>query len=435
MEPSFTGISQNLKVLEKFKDLCREFSFQGDHYTSTDDLTEEKTSQFLALHLECKSQFEIVGQVQVVRHFYPSVFICLILREMPESETIDFLKKSGCNFIISEDDLYRTSKLEYLAFETIRSEYLPIKTSELMFDMIIPFDLYLALPANSKFLKILNSGDSLTEGRIARIQKENELFVSRRDLSNYNNFIKKLNPNDPYCRARNFYLSLRESFREFAFYLLDQNSEFSYDLGKEKMRECQQIGMDLVFALGNVAEPYKVVDQFWIQGFGSLDRVPAITALSGISAINSGIDEVENVLVASLVQDLGLLMVPYKINQAVKTNDYSNLSADDKEYLHHHAVASINLLASKRVPLNEATKKIILNTHELINGKGYPNQPSGEKIPIEAQLLNFMQILDYKSLNRLGSHKKNIEEEKVKLLEGKDFSDHYAFKLYGIIKS
>ena len=435
MEPCFTGISQNQKVLDKFKDLCREFSFPGDFYTSSDNLTDEAKSKFVALHLECKSQFEIVGQVQVVRHFYPDVFICLILREMPGDETINFLKKSGCNFIISEDDLFITSKLEYLSFETIKCEYLPIKTSELVFDMIIPFDLYLALPVNGRFLKILHSGDSLTKDRVSKIQKENELFVSRKDVINYNNFLKKINPNDPYCRARNIYLSLKESFKDFAFYLLDQNSDYSYEIGKNKINECKKMGMDLVFALGNVAEPYRVVDQFWLQGFGSLDRIPAITALAGISALNGNLDNLEDILISSLVQDLGLLMVPYSVNKAIKNNDYTNLSFDEKEYLHHHSISSINLLANKKVPLTDKMKKIILNTHELINGKGYPNKPDGGMIPIESQLLNFMQNLDYKSLNRLGSSKKNIEEEKKALLEGKDFSDHYAFKLYGIIKN
>ena len=47
---------------------------------------------------------------------------------------------------------------------------------------------------------------------------------------------------------------------------------------------------------------------------------------------------------------------------------------------------SLNVSLSRRLPIGEGMKDIILNTHEKNDGTGFPNRFRGEKIPHEAVL-------------------------------------------------
>jgi HD-GYP domain-containing protein (c-di-GMP phosphodiesterase class II) len=60
-----------------------------------------------------------------------------------------------------------------------------------------------------------------------------------------------------------------------------------------------------------------------------------------------------------------------------------------------HPKTSLNLLKEKKVTITPIVAEIIEKHHERVDGKGFPGQLPGHKIPPEAQLLAYADAFEY----------------------------------------
>lgn len=102
-------------------------------------------------------------------------------------------------------------------------------------------------------------------------------------------------------------------------------------------------------------------------------------------------------------------------------------SEETMEY-EKHPIFSLNQCLSRKLPLSEMVKNIILQSHERNDQKGFPNRPRGDKLSEDAMLVQLCWDLDSISQVRMGEERKNIEDIKKHIYQ-KSQSDtgRYSF--------
>lgn len=98
--------------------------------------------------------------------------------------------------------------------------------------------------------------------------------------------------------------------------------------------------------------------------------------------------EAEQLLIAGLIHDLGLLHVPEKILRKP-----SPLNEEEWALVRSHPQESLNLM-ERQAFLSEAAVKAVRYHHERYDGRGYPEGLKGDAIPIEGRLLSVADTFD-----------------------------------------
>ncbi len=115
-----------------------------------------------------------------------------------------------------------------------------------------------------------------------------------------------------------------------------------------------------------------------------------VAVLSCIIGIGMGISEKEldNLVLAALLHDLGKMMIPPQI-----LNKKERLTKEEYEIMKTHATESHKLLGN-RYDISANTKNAVLFHHENMDGSGYPNGLIGEEIPLLASIIHVADIFD-----------------------------------------
>lgn len=120
---------------------------------------------------------------------------------------------------------------------------------------------------------------------------------------------------------------------------------------------------------------------------GHAERVSASAKLLGEKAGLSR-KEAEQLRVAGLAYDLGLLWVPKEI-----LNKLSPLTEREWDIVRQHPLWSLELV-ERQALLTEDVAKAVLHHHERFDGTGYPHGLKGEQIPFGARLLAIADTFD-----------------------------------------
>lgn len=384
-------------------------------YKSVDELVESEKSNFAIVFSAHTGNDEISGHIQTVKYFNSNAFIIAVVPKEPDEKSAEFTKKSGASIILLENDLFDSSKIEFLAIQMIKTTYIPIKVSELKTDKPINFSLYHLMPFNKKYIKY-NQPDFLVtkEWKKKTEMKSTEMYIHRDDLNHYSDYLKKnidASPEGVNARCRAFFLNLQKTFIELIVLICDQGSPSStYSEGKEVLNNCLKICDDLLHIISSVEDPMVVINNVIEEDFGSVERTPSQMAIVGLMALNSNLNP-QQVMLATLINNLGLITLPYSICKKIKEEKINELDKDQLYRYHRHPMTSINLVLSKKLPIDEEVKDIILNTHERMDQKGFPSQVYPERISEESQLVQFNEELDYRCVIRMGQCRKVMKDE------------------------
>lgn len=98
--------------------------------------------------------------------------------------------------------------------------------------------------------------------------------------------------------------------------------------------------------------------------------------------------EAEQMRIAALIQDLGLLRVPKEILAKP-----GKLTEDEWLLVRQHPIWSLELVEPPAV-LTEMVEMAVKHHHERFDGKGYPEGLKGEEIPLSARLLAVADTFD-----------------------------------------
>ena len=414
------AITDDVKNACRIESICKEFDFTYKIYSSIDQLVDSEKSNFFLVFASHQSSSEMSGYVQTVKYFNPVAFIVALVSRHLDAESSEFIKKAGASAILLEEELYSTSKVEFLSVQIIRTTYLPVKISELKIGTQIDFSLHHMMPINKRYIKINRPGFNVTEQWKQRNESKTvEMYIHRSEVTAYYDYLAShkdfsMEGMSSTCRAA--FLNLHQSFIKLIVLLSDQSETNSFGKGKEILEDCGRICKELLAVIVSIKNPLTIINNIIEGEFGSLERTPGQAALSGLIASKADLDA-EAVMLATLLNNLGLIALPYSICKKIKEQKISELSSEDLKTYHRHPTTSINLAISRKLPLSDYIKSIIMCTHERIDGKGFPNRILPERISEESQLIQFNEELDYRCVVRMGHIRKEINKEFVLMVE------------------
>ena len=127
-------------------------------------------------------------------------------------------------------------------------------------------------------------------------------------------------------------------------------------------------------------------------------------------------EDVDTIYWAALVHDIGKILIPRKI-----LNKKGPLTTEEYKEMKNHPAYGHQALSHSELTVNIAN--IILSHHERVDGFGYPNQLTGENIPVESKILTIADAYDAMTSKR--SYKKAISQgeafEEIRKNLGKQF--------------
>lgn len=444
----FLLLSPQSEVKVRIEDLSSEFHYQMKSVVSYEELQTRRDEfeqvQFVLLDVRHLSGAQGASDlVKQVRKLIKETFICVVVGDQTSlADCLEF-KKNSANMVLFDSDLFGSSRLEYVSSQVIRANFVPVKTLEFQVGVKLDFTLYHLMPLNQKLVAILPKGIEFDEARKEKLDGISEVFVRRDELDRYRVYVEA-HPNPSVsgiqsrCRAQ--YLSYCNSHAQLIFSLIDQAERESSKEGKWLFDRCEILGREMLTTLSSIGESWDVVNNSSLGEFGSIERSPTVAAYAGILSLLSSIGDPGEVMLAGLLSDIGMLSLKPSLSKKLRQEfSTGSLYGEEQAAYQNHPLKSIEIALQRKLPLKESVKDILLATHERADGNGFPNRRSGDKIPLEAMIIQYSEMIDRKAMIRMGSPSKwpvsqvrkdivALEMEKFSL-----FSEAFVLKIKPVI--
>lgn len=420
----FLAIADHGEIILRCDEIAQEFGYSYRSFSSVDEFMKHRSeiqeATFVLFSAEnANVQFEMSGLVQVIKQVLQDTYILAVIDSKIDKSAAVYVKRAGANIVLQGNEVREASKLEFIASQKIKSSYLPLKVSELVPDSAIDCPLYHLMPLNQKYLQVIRPGETIQESKIAKLQATAELYFRREDADVYLNYCKKYASKMQKaaitkCRAQ--YLNLMKSYVNLVLLMTDQSEEVSFHKGAELYAECVSLSKELLKALESVNDPWEIINHSAVGDFGSVERAPAIAAYAGLLSLQSGIGNHSNAMIAALIADLGMMDLHPDITKRIKhAEKIENLDLQDLAEFQKHPILSVNKVLSRKLPLPDDVKSIILSIHERMDQKGFPSRPRPDKIPSESMIISISEEIDRRSVVKMGNRKKAISEVKEQI--------------------
>jgi len=421
MKPETTKIdmlilSDDQQFVSRSTLFCDEMGFVNKNIPKIDlllDNESEYTQTIFVIYDGTKlSQDLIVGDVQVLKQICPTAVIMAVASGKMNPSQISFLKKSGANLVVLENEFYLSSKFEFIAMQSILSTYVPVKPTDIIKGKVSPCIIYHMLPLNKKYLPVLVEGQEISENKVNKITEVGEVYIKKSDVDKFAAYAATIDDRSAAGltrRCRMEYLKLANSFNELVFLLTDQAEYASFDAGKKIYEKCRDLASNLLVGLSSIGDPWEVINNSSSGGFGSVERAPAIAAYAGLLSLQSNIGESVDVMICAMIADIGLLDLDPKASKKLRQDLFSALNEEERIGYEKHPIISLNQALSRKLQISEHMKNIILATHERNDEKGFPNKLRAGKIPDEAMLIQISEMVDRETIVKMGKERKNIK--------------------------
>jgi HD-GYP domain-containing protein (c-di-GMP phosphodiesterase class II) len=348
---------------------------------------------------------DIAGQVQVVRQLFNECFIICIVAKTLDPEVASFLKKSGADIVVLEDEAVRSSKIHFVCSQTLSSAFAPIKASELTPGVEITFDLYHLLPMRGKFLVSKHKGDVLDEAKISKCASVGEMYIRQKDAEAFNQYTNAHADRSAAglarrCRAQ--FLSLTSSYINLIYHLTNRGEYASFKQGQDFLKQTIDVAQSMVASLGGFDDAWNIINNSSIGTFGSVERAPAIAAYAALFSLQTDTGPLEDVMLSALLSDLGIIYLDPKITRKLRNGEIESLTPSEREEYQTHPSISIDVVLERKLPISQDVRNIIACSHERVDGSGFPRKLSGLKIPKISELIQIAEIFDQSTCVRMG---------------------------------
>jgi hypothetical protein len=412
------SVHANEKLRERLDFIAEEFEFRKCHFDHVDDLEKEADLQALVAVLEFKEENKnvLAGQVQVLKMLSPNCYVILILGKKLNSDELDFVKKSGLDLVISDQDAIETSFLEFVLSQRISGSLVAVKGHDFKVDTVVNFKVLTMLPLNKKILPVILPTVKLQGSKYEKIKSSKELYIHRDDIEKVQNYSKThqdLSAAGIIARCRLNYLNLCRAHTDLIVSLFDQSGQVTFSGGKEMLDQCAQIASEMLINLSTLADPWTIINNSTIGQTGSVERSPSVAAMAGLMALNLDGVNTEETILAGLLCEVGMISLHPSILKKVRHHQMSELTPEELKKYQKHPELSIAKCLEKKLPLTEKIKNIILCTHERFDRHGFPRNISPQLIPKESQLLQYSEYIDQKLIIKMGQE--NIKAYKLQM--------------------
>ncbi len=202
-------------------------------------------------------------------------------------------------------------------------------------------------------------------------------------------FIRKPYENDMVLqRVKKFdalYQSRRESndkLKKFARVLQNQNKML-----EQQAKQQKNDNVNLMDSLGTIVEYRNTENHQHIKRVKAFTKVLATHMMKEFPEYGLSNEKVAQITAASALHDIGKIMIPDNI--LFKPGKYTS---EEFDYMKSHTIRGYDIIAQIAdnwdKELMEYCKQIARSHHEKYDGRGYPENLKGDKIPIAAQVVS-----------------------------------------------
>ncbi len=400
-------VTSDLRLIDRVRAIAGEFGYTLKEFSDLSEFLSAKCDLrlIIAFVRNEKNPRLAAEMAQTARMVCADAFvICCVERGLPK-ETASFARKSGADLIVLEDELFETSKLEFMLTQVLRASFLPIKSGDIVPDKALTFDIYHLLPQRKKFIKFLFQGDIPDEARIRKVSEVGEVYISRKAADSFNQYVRETQDDSPegtVKRLRAQYLALYSGFASLVFLLTDQSELASLGDGSNLLARCRGLIQELLATFGKFGNAWELISLSTIGDAGSVERAPAIASYTALFALSAGIDKIDDLMLAALLSGLGLVFLPPAITRKLREDRSHEMNADEFSVYSQYLDQSLAVLLDRKLSIDEKTRHIILSIHERVDGNGFPRRHYGYQVPEASQLIQFSQEFDHRTVLRLG---------------------------------
>ena len=219
---------------------------------------------------------------------------------------------------------------------------------------------------------------------------ENNMDVVEKCFSyGISDFIKKPFENELVLqrvkRLDSMYQSRRESndkLRKFAKVLQNQNK-----ILEQQARQQRSDNISLMDSLGTIVEYRNTENHEHIRRVKAFTRILATHMMKEFPEYKLTEEHITQIAAASALHDIGKIMIPDNI--LFKPGKYTS---EEFDYMKSHTIRGYDIIAQIAdnwdKELMDYCKQIARSHHEKFDGRGYPENLKGDKIPIAAQVVS-----------------------------------------------
>lgn len=403
-------LSNNPAIVERVRALCGEYDYGLELWGDIDGFLESQHHQQLIIASVSGPDGPVEPQelAQIVRHGAKDSYVVCATPTKQSKDAAAFAKKSGCDLVLLEEEILHAVKLEFIASQVVRSRFLPVKPSDLVAGHPLNFDLYHLLPLRQKFLPLLFAGDALDQGKLRKIASVGEVYIERGSAGAFSQFVSQTADRsaaglEKRCRSR--FLALFSEYSRLALQLSSQTENASFGEGQKLLSNCASICAELMAAMAETGEAWRIINNSAIGEIGSVERAPAIAAYAGLFALQMGWEGVDQIMLTALLADIGLFFLPPSTIQRLRDGTIDQATTEEKDGYHKYPRTSLDVLLDRRISIPEKMRQSIVSTHERWDGGGFPAGLAEAKVPLEALLVRFCREFDQRTLLRLGKQR------------------------------
>ena len=286
------------------------------------------------------------------------------------------------------------------------ADYTEIKLQDLKPGVLIQFEVFLYLPINQRFVRLLAPGEGPDQEFMQRYSKRgiHVLWVPKKDLEKYHAYLTAKPPVPRTVEAAHIIAAIqspeitveekKQIIQTEAQAVVQELTEAQSLIDQEEAdRKAWETVQDVLDAIG--AYTSSSVKEVW--NLAKLDaglehsvKVSTYTVIFAMAFGKIDSELIADLAMAGLLHDIGMSQVP----APVASMDWMSMDHMRKSTYATHVDSGLKLLQSIDATLPARVQAMIGQHHEKFDGSGYPKRLAGFKIDDVTQLLGMADLLD-----------------------------------------
>ncbi len=315
--------------------------------------------------------------------------------------------------------------------------YLSISTSSIIVDSVINFDCY--IKRYNGYVIIIDKGTKITQSLYDNISKQKDIYIHQLEQDLYIKYTSMhqldgtgLSGNTITAELVTEMLHTDELLEKkisalylYAFNIM--NDFFNSDSNLAPLSDIKVYTDSLIYILTNSDYTFKEFLAVLPDKFNISAHSVSVSMLSTLLAkeLNMTNHQLQAISLAAILHDSGNRNIQSSI-----LDKKSTLSLDEVESVQKHVAESISIAKASGVRDSQVLYAIGAH-HEKLDGSGYPEQLTGNQIPVSAQIIAVCDIFDALTTHR--TYRKKYSSFEALMLIQRDMKKELNIKFVKLL--